>query len=372
MNLYGMGKSLESLLLLPWHLTYKPERFFSSSPVSQYLLFALPIIAILAIKNRNIRLLVTVATAYTLFWFYTAQVFRYLLPALPILSVAAGAALSELLAWNPLVRRAGSTSFVTLAIVVLLCQNSWNHIRRSPNNAAAIPINQQQRDDYLAHRLPSYRAYKLLREQGKKDHTLYTVYDENMNYFSEGKFLGDFFGPARYAVIWDKLNSGQALYSQLTSLGADYFLVNTRVHSVPLPRDDSFRQHFREIYSAGGTTLFELREQPLPQVISNELLVNPSFEQITNGWPAGWGHTGHPIVDASGKEALNGVAAVQCVGAENALFQIVKVKPGAKYTLSFSAKGTGEGQAGILKVDWAQPGGMPLGSYSEKTQLSSE
>jgi hypothetical protein len=84
-----------------------------------------------------------------------------------------------------------------------------------------------------------------------------------------------------------------------------------------------------------------------------QLLANPGFESIADGWPNGWEHVGGPILDKSGKYSHTGSAAVQCIGSENVLYQVVPVKAGTVYKLSMEARSSKEDQHARLQINWS-------------------
>lgn len=85
-----------------------------------------------------------------------------------------------------------------------------------------------ERHAYLSERLqPGYPAYKFLNGLRGSDYIVYALLDENMVYCAEGTFLGDNYSPARYSRVMRTLHSDEALYDELRTMGADYFLVTT-------------------------------------------------------------------------------------------------------------------------------------------------
>jgi hypothetical protein len=372
MDAYGVEKSLRSLARLPWDLTFNQDLFFSEAPLAPYILYGVLIILFGAFLSRDIRRLGAVALFFTLFWFFSMQVTRYWVPALPFLGLAAAASIDRLLSWNRYVARFTSHPLIVLAVFAGLSYTGWAYASRTAIAMGRIPATQQQRDEYLSRHLPSYPAYKMLRELGKENYTIYTVQDENMNYYADGKFLGDYFGPARYALIEDKLDDGQALYDTLKSMGVDYFLVNNLRRNLKLGEGEGFNRHFKLIYTHANLLLYDLSDNPIKRVIGSELLSNPGFESVAGGWPASWGRAGNPIIDASGKRSYSGSVAVRCIGAENVLYQPVSIKEGETYVLSYTGKGVMDGETARLQVNWSDANGGFLTTSLQMIRLSQE
>lgn len=172
-----------------------------------------------------------------------------------------------------------------------------------------------------------------------------------MAYFVDGTYKGDYFGPARYARIWDKLSRGQALYDELKSMEADYFLVNQARMKIKLPQDDFFQSHFKPMYERGDVQLFELTGSPFQLAIKN-ILKNPDFEQLTDGRLQGWQVAGAPVVDGSGQNSFSGLVAVHCNRAGDVLYQVLPVNSGARYSLSCHAHSVADAGTGRLQVNW--------------------
>jgi hypothetical protein len=98
----GFGRSLADLIALPWNLTMRvvpgDYRAFAY-PIGALYLVGLGACLLAGRRGRPpaARRLLTLSGLLTLFWFYTGQDPRYLLPALALLAVAAGIAGDSLL-----------------------------------------------------------------------------------------------------------------------------------------------------------------------------------------------------------------------------------------------------------------------------------
>lgn len=358
MRLYGVGRSVPALLLMPWHLAFNQDVFLSEGlHLSKLYFFALPIIVLFSIKDSRIRKIAGFAIAFMLFWCFSSQVLRFLLPAVPIMSVAAAASLDMLLGWIPFTRKWRSHWTAVAIVFALLAYGGWQYSGEALKANGPIPVSQEQRDKYLTERMPSYPAHKLLNSLRGPNYTLYAMQDENMAYFVDGVYKGDYFGPARYARIWDKLTDGQRLYSELKSLGADYFLVNNQRMRIDLPQDGFFRSHFKPLYEGGTVHLFELTESAFERRVKN-ILQNPDFEDLKGGRPEGWQLAGSPVVDGSGKYSFSGSVAVRCNRAGDVLYQILPADGGGHYFFSGESRAGEKGQTAKVQVNWSDAEGV--------------
>jgi len=249
---YGVGKTFLSLVTLPWHLSFNQEVFVMEAPLSSLYFYLIVLLVLAGFMVARIRALLIITAAYTLFWFFTGQVLRYLLPILPALSLATGATLDWVVGWLPLPRRWLSQRVVTvIGLLVLLAPFSM-YVWQGWAQKGPLPVTTEQRVAYLTARLPSYPAYKLLNSLKGRNYALYAFHDASMAYFADGLFMGDWFGPDRYALIDQHLLSGRALYDQLKALGADYFLRRAGKFVPELPNDEFFKSNFKPIYLGAG------------------------------------------------------------------------------------------------------------------------
>src|SRR6266508_2949637 len=311
MHRYGVGRGVLSLLSVPWQLAFHQDIFLAEAYLSPLYLFALPLIIVFSVREVALRRIVGLASAFILFWFFSSQVLRYILPAVPLISVAMAGSIDSFLRWVPLAEKL-RRNFILMAIVfAAFAYEGWQYCVNTWQANGPLPVSQAQRDDYLTKQLPSYPAHKLLNGLKGSSYTLYAMQDENLAYFVDGVYKGDYFGPARYARIWDKLNNGQLLYNELKSLEADYFLINQLRMKIDVPQDSFFQSHFKPIYETKAIQLFEITDAVIGRRIS-EIFQNPGFESLENDRPVGWEFAGSPIVDRSGKYSFSGSVAVHC------------------------------------------------------------
>jgi len=357
MRLYGSGHSLSSLLMLPWKITFNPDVFLSEGfYLPKAYLFGLPLLIVFAIRDLRLGKIVGYLAALMLFWFFSAQILRYLLPALPVLSIGIAASLDLLLRRIPFTKNWRSHWIFVAVIFGILAFGGWRYAVTVWQANGPIPMSQPEREHFLTARLPSFPAHKLLNGIRKSSYTLYAMQDENMAYFVDGTYKGDYFGPARYARIWDKLSKGQALYDELKSMEADYFLVNQARMKIKLPQDDFFQSHFKPMYERGNVQLFALTDSTFQSSLKN-ILKNPGFEQLANGRLEGWQVAGGPVVDSSGQNSFSGSVAVHCDRAGDVLYQVLPVDKDASYSFSCKAHAVETAGTGRLQINWSDANG---------------
>jgi 4-amino-4-deoxy-L-arabinose transferase-like glycosyltransferase len=349
---YGAGKTLIALIMLPWNVVFHGALFHADLSVSPAYSLALPLYLIGAWRNKYLRAVFLVAGVYTLFWFSTVQILRYLLLALPFFSLAAAAAVETSLSRFSNLRRPLVSSAVTGGICVLLLTLGWYRaaglVPRSLPPSTPI-----QRAGFLRQALPLYSGYEFLNHAADGNYSIYALGGSNMAYFAGARFMGDWFGPARYSSVLNKLSEPEELYRHLRSLSADYLLVSP----VDMPLQDRIvfpaflDGHFRLLYANPHVLLFHIEEKVLHLAKTDDLLSNGGFEMLNAGVPLFWTVAGRPLVDAGAKNSYNGNVAVR-VDSNGWLVQRVPVEGGEAYILKELNRATEPMQSSRLQVNW--------------------
>lgn len=351
-------RSLGSFARLPWDLVYGRSAFHMEAPLSWTLL--LSPLGLLLVRHRRLWVLPAIALGYTIFWFLTAQMPRYLLPVLPLFSFATAYGLDWVAGRIALRAALLKGSFMTIVVACMLVAPGCFYISNKVSQLGAIPATQDQRDAFLARSLPTYPAYQYLNDVKGSRYSLYALYDENMNYFADGICMGDHFGPARYRDVLSPGVDGPTLHRRLSTLGAGYMLVNLDrlPRSVPLPVDEYFAQHFRILYANACVCLYQLSKEAVESVEASELLVDPGFERVGETSAGGWVAAGSPALSHASPRSGNYAALGSST--ENVFFQRVSVRGGCLYLLRESVRADSSGQQARLQVNWHDANGRFL------------
>jgi hypothetical protein len=346
----GVPRTFVNFITLPYLLFAHPEKF--QSPVSYCLaLFALlPLVAFRSIADRYVRSLAVILVYYIGCWFVFGQVMRYLLPIIPLLCVVTAIAMSWLIQRTLLLP--GKVVFVLLVAAFLgLVVPDILFARKEIARLGPIPLTTQQRMTYIGARIPSYPALIVANAEPAP---IYSLGGNNGAYYSEGLFLGDWFGPGRYTRVLDAARSGRSLYETLHSLGARYFLLNLWQGYVPaLPYDDpEFRQRFELLFADRSAELYRISDSPLtaPTVRTN-LLRNAGFDDLLNGSPVVWDRNKAPKVGAPPGGAASGSSAVS-VDKVNTFSQAVLISPAVSYELQLKAEAGAQENKFRIQVNW--------------------
>jgi hypothetical protein len=252
---YGWGRSLGDLLRLPFRLLV--DRPGAGPRVLPLLFLFYPVAVWAAFRRRELRWPAAAAAAYVLFWFATTQQVRFLLPAVPLLSVLGASGLSAAVerARNPWRRRSRIAMTIGMAILVTA---ALAVVFRSVGTEPTLPTTPLERERYLE-RLPSYPFYRDMNRRWGAGYTVYAFHDEHMTYDCDGRHLGDWFGPNRYADA--PLTTARALFDWLRERGVSHLLVNQSKTITRLPVDAEFPALFERVYANGPVVAYALRPQ---------------------------------------------------------------------------------------------------------------
>ncbi len=237
-----------SVLTLPWDLVFRREILDWHPPLSPVYLIALPLVLIAAFRDARVRRLLLVAGAYSFLVRAISSDPRYLLPILPLVSVTVAAGLALL----PITRR------LLTAAVLLLLLPGWLYVAWQIRRLGSLPVTAEQKNEFLERRLPAYPAIRYLNRTRGSDYTLYAFHAENMVYFADGRFLGDWFGPASFKRVLDTGVQLGAVHSRLSALGVDHLLV-VKGRPPPLALDGPLSTRwFRKVYEDPHARVFAL------------------------------------------------------------------------------------------------------------------
>ncbi|MGZ7079874.1 MAG: glycosyltransferase family 39 protein [Thermoanaerobaculia bacterium] len=226
-------------LRLFWDITFAREHLVNiQPPYSPLFAVSLLITIVAARRNRRAAFLVALCAGYiAIFIAVLPQDSRYLLPLLPLVSVAATIAVAQ-------------SKRVALALTVLSMVTFVAYVGYRLERQGAPPLNTADRAQYLERRIPEYRA---LQQRGPG--RIYVCGAEQLRYFGGDDVLGDVSGLYSEDAILGGSRSAADLSSTLGKLGANYLLVSRRAcpqewQHIPAP------PQFEQIYADGGAVLW--------------------------------------------------------------------------------------------------------------------
>jgi Dolichyl-phosphate-mannose-protein mannosyltransferase len=256
-----LGSLALGLLRAPWDAVLARQRLGGYPPYSPVFLIALPVLPAAFFADARVRALLLTAAGYGLVVFVFLPDARYLLLALPLVSLAMGEGVIRMLAaWGRWRRRQGGWLAPAAALLALTCYlPGWLYAGYRLHVAGPLPLTRAGRETFLARSFAVYPAIRYLNGVCGSSYTLYALHAENMLYFAAGRFLGDWSGPASYGRVVPVDGDAGVLYQRLRALGVDHFLVTAADPQPPPVHGAVFRDRFRAVYADGGAQLFALR-----------------------------------------------------------------------------------------------------------------
>jgi uncharacterized membrane protein YhaH (DUF805 family) len=246
---------------LPWDVIFERGRYGQQPPFSPIYLGAIPLLIVSALRDPAVRRPLLIAGLYSFVFLWLPADSRYLVPVLPLASLAVAgsvAAVSE--RWS----RLAPSRRLTAALCFACFLPGWLYAGYRVARQGMPPVTPQQREAYLARNLPAYPAIAFLNRRNGSAYTLWALHAENMAYFAQGRFLGDFFGPASFDRVLSTAHDPESLHRELRRLGATHLLIPA--HSAvgqavvsPVPEDAALRQWFELLYQDDGARLYALR-----------------------------------------------------------------------------------------------------------------
>lgn len=244
----SLGGRLKALAALPWNAVFARREVGLQPPYSPAWLLGLPLLAWALLREARVRWILAVAAGFTLIFLASPVDSRYVVPALPLASLALGLVLARWVAPRPA---------AVLAAALLL--PGWSYAVYHIVTQGPPPATVEARDRFLAKQLPVYPALRFLNRTRGSSYTVYALHAENMVYHADGVLLGDWNGPASFGRILPLLDDPVALHRELRQLGAGYLLIVQGVGTPPPVDDPAFRALFRRVYSDGASEVFELK-----------------------------------------------------------------------------------------------------------------
>ena len=258
----GLTRSVWNFLILPFLISFKTTGY-EQLVFMPFLAFGVYMGApLLFVKgSRSTKILFSTVLCFLLLWFVSTQQVRYLMAAAPVMCLLAAAVLDRYLNAFTKSGKLRSTFVAGLSGLVLLF--GFEHIAYAEmfDNWQRLPFDNAHRIAYLNSRLPLFTTVSTFSvlPPGK----IYGLEMENMQYFANGRMIGDWFGPARYEDFRLSRTSGESMYQHLNRLGVTYLAVDLKntIH-FELPTDASFNRHFQNIFTDGTGAIYKLRYQP--------------------------------------------------------------------------------------------------------------
>jgi hypothetical protein len=213
-----------------------------------------PLIALALVRHRRLGWCLALATGFVLFFPALPADARYLVTVLPLLSLALGLAVGDvLLRW-----RWGRTRGASVALAVALVLPGWLYAGYRIARQGALPTTSAAREAYLLRVLPLYPAVARVNRLLRPGDRVYGLHAEEMRDHVRGEYLGDWYGPHRYALLEERLAAPGAFHAVLQEWGVDFLLVaRDRVPPLPVVRGEG--RALELLYEDDAALLYAVR-----------------------------------------------------------------------------------------------------------------
>ena len=191
----GASKSVVDYAATPWTVSTaaQPELFeYFDGVLGPVFLFALPVLLWAIWRSEafsdDLKVCAGIAAVVFVFWLFSSQQLRYLLPLVPIFAIAAAAAFGRYSVTDRSFATTGTALLGVLAAAGILVSAAW-FMRTAPLRAA---LGGESRDAYLARNLDHYPYYQLVNTELPADAKVWLINMRRDTYHLERPYFSDY------------------------------------------------------------------------------------------------------------------------------------------------------------------------------------
>lgn len=220
----GMGRNFLDYLILPFNLSLraKMDGIEFDGVLGPIFLLTLPFLAGLHRWETPIRLLMAYALLTFLFWAFSAQQIRYLIPLLATLAIVTGALLTRYKERKPI--------FVLLLCLIAgsFIYNGYHIINDFMSiRPLRVAVGIECRDDFLTRTVPTYPMYRFVNRNLPLDSKVFLVYMKNYTFLCDRECYSDaMFEEHTLLQILRKESSTEGIRNRFKELGFSHILYN--------------------------------------------------------------------------------------------------------------------------------------------------
>ncbi|MBK5260159.1 MAG: glycosyltransferase family 39 protein [Thermoanaerobaculia bacterium] len=205
------------IIRLMWDVTFARERTGLQPPITPLLPLLVCLVAAAAMRDARARWVAIMAAAYAITFTFLPPDSRYLVPLIPLLSIAA--ATIAIARWPK--------AFPLVACLALAPGLAYAGHRLRLYGMP--PSGSEQRSAWLAQRVPAYRA--VTRAGSER---IYVCGGEQLKSYAAGELLGDFVGPWSYERVLGNRRSTSEIAERMIGIDAGFYLVAKRACGEPI------------------------------------------------------------------------------------------------------------------------------------------
>jgi len=223
----GFPKGISDYLLSPFSISLKaqpelPEFFDGVLGIA--FLFGIPLVIWAwrrSLLKTELKLGILVAGLLFLFWLFTSQQLRYLLPIFPVLAIAICFSASLLSLESKVSRQAFTAVLLIISVVGAGVTLAW-FAQKSPLQVA---LGGETRDEYLSANVDYYPYYQLINTQLPSDAKVWLINMRRDSYLIEKPYFSDYmFEDWTLKQMAEESNSVAELRAKAKKLGITHIL----------------------------------------------------------------------------------------------------------------------------------------------------
>ncbi|MBI4632472.1 MAG: glycosyltransferase family 39 protein [Deltaproteobacteria bacterium] len=184
----GMGRGFLDYLLLPWNLSFRArlDSPWFDGIMGPLFLFILPFALAIRRIEPPLKIFLTYCGFTFLFWTFSAQQLRYLMPVFPFLAILVGAIFSY-------GRKNKTLSFTLIILIAISISYNGYHISRYflKIKPAGVVTGSETREDFLKRLLPSYEMFQYANQQLPPDAKIFLIYMKNRGFLLDRDYYSD-------------------------------------------------------------------------------------------------------------------------------------------------------------------------------------
>lgn len=260
---FGMGRSLGDLIILPWNATMNGALFFDDPDPARPKLFSLigpaflGLIPLTVLAKGGCRRLVGMAAVVGVFgiaWFVLMQQIRYMIPIIPLLAIMAAAGLyaaNEHWRFGRHVANAFTAVAIASGMIVALILAIM---------AAPAVFGIQDREDFLAENLDVYRAQAYVNDSTPEDAKI-VLFEEVRGFYLDREYIWG--NPGHHEMTpWQDFRNAEDMIGYFKEVGFSHALINWKyagqaglMHN--LIAESIGKGLMREVYGSNLVSVYE-------------------------------------------------------------------------------------------------------------------
>jgi len=223
----GYNKTLLDYLLAPWNLSVAAQPEIAThfdGVLGVAFLIGLPLLVWAIWKFEmpaEAKIGAGVAAVMFLFWLFSSQQLRYLLPVLPVIAIAIAAAAMQVSGRRMPLHIAAKYSIFAACMAGLAVSAGW-FLQKAP---LRVVLGGESRDAYLSRDLDHYDHYRWLNTETPADAKVWLINMRRDTYHIDRPVFSDYLFEdwTLRQMVWDTQNA-EELKAKAAAMGVDYIL----------------------------------------------------------------------------------------------------------------------------------------------------